>query len=193
MKKRPLNPQQLKFVKEYIILGNATEAARRAGYAEKWCGKIGPAMVGNSRIQQEVNKQARKIFTRRDVTMDKVLTELARVAFTNLDDVANWTKTKLNFIEKTKIPKQNRSAIKSISKKTGNTSEMKIEMHDKTRALETLLKHLQEPKNGNQEGQGTIQLKYRPGDSKREGEKGGAGNRGGPLPCGSKLAGTAKT
>jgi len=92
-KKRPLTPQQLKFVQEYIILGNASEAARRAGYAEKWVGKIGPALLGNSRVVAEVNRQTKKTLSYRDITKERVLTELARVAMTSMDDLAEWKST----------------------------------------------------------------------------------------------------
>jgi len=140
--KRPLNPQQLKFVQEYIILGNATEAARRASYAEKWADRIGPGLVGDCRVLAEINRQVTKTLSHHEVTKQRILTELARVAFSNMDDVAEWTASGIKLKDSKEIGKDKKAAVKDLIQKTGSTNEIKIGLHDKLRALEILAKFL---------------------------------------------------
>ena len=158
-KKRPLNPQQLKFVQEYIIFGNASEAARRAGYAEQWVGKIGPALLGNSRIVEEINRQTKKVLSHRDVTKERILTELARVGFTSMDDLAEWGGAGVTLKDSKNVSRDKKAAVKELVQKKGNTDEIKIGLHDKVRALDTLAKYIGIEKTGDKKNT-EIKLKY---------------------------------
>lgn len=155
-----LKPQWLKFIQEYIILGNATEAAIKAGYPERWADKIGPRLVGNRRVRQEISRQVNKSLSHRDVTKKRILSELARVAFGSLDDVATWSKTSVKFIASKDLDRGAKAAIQEISQKTGNTNERKIKLHDKVKALDTLGKYMNLDKGEVDEGKNEIRLKY---------------------------------
>lgn len=155
-----LKPQWLKFIQEYIILGNAAEAARRAGYAEKWADRMGHALIENNRVKAEINRQVTKTLSHRDVTKKRILSELARVAFGSLDDVATWSKTSVKFIASKDLDRGAKAAIQEISQKTGNTNERKIKLHDKVKALDTLGKYMNLDKGEVDEGKNEIKLKY---------------------------------
>lgn len=45
-----LTPKQKAFADEYMICGNATEAARRAGYSEKYAGCNADKLLKNTKI-----------------------------------------------------------------------------------------------------------------------------------------------
>ena len=49
-----LTPKQQRFVDEYLIDLNATQAAIRAGYSPKSADKIGPKLVGKSSISEAI-------------------------------------------------------------------------------------------------------------------------------------------
>jgi len=76
-----LTDKQRRFVEEYLVDLNATQAAIRAGYSERTADRIGPELLGKSwvsaAIQEAINQRSR----RTEITQDRVLNELAIVAF----------------------------------------------------------------------------------------------------------------
>lgn len=169
-KKRPLNPQQLKFVQEYIILGNAKESARRAGYSEKWASRVGSRMIDNCRIQDEINKQCKKTLTARDITKEKVLAELAKIGFSEVSDLSD---DEFEIKNKKDIKKNTLSAIQSIQideqyhKGKVVSTKKKFKLYDKKGALDTMLKYMTDAPD-DEKNRRPIELKYRLGDSKKE-------------------------
>ena len=49
-----LTPKQQLFVREYLVDLNATRAAVRAGYSEKNADKIGPELLGKTRVAEAI-------------------------------------------------------------------------------------------------------------------------------------------
>jgi phage terminase small subunit len=49
-----LTPKQQRFVEEYLKDLNATAAARRAGYSSKNADKIGPELLGKTRVSEAI-------------------------------------------------------------------------------------------------------------------------------------------
>lgn len=82
-----LTDKQKLFVKEYIIDLNATQAAIRAGYSEKTARQIATEMLSKLYIQEEIQKLVIDKTEKLDITADKVLQELAHIAF---DDIKNY-------------------------------------------------------------------------------------------------------
>jgi hypothetical protein len=87
---RRLNPRQLKFVLAFVETGNATEAAKRAGYSGKTAALQGHALLRNPKVAAEIEKrQAREIakFERRaEVSYASLLDQLAQSAYANIAD-----------------------------------------------------------------------------------------------------------
>lgn len=76
-----LTHRQQRFVDEYLIDLNATQAAIRAGYSEKTAYSMGQRLLKNVEIQAAIQKAMQKRSQRVDITADRVLTELAKLAF----------------------------------------------------------------------------------------------------------------
>src|SRR4051794_8716690 len=57
MARQGLTPKQQRFVREYLKDHNATQAAVRAGFSEKNADKIGPRLVGKSRVQKAIRER----------------------------------------------------------------------------------------------------------------------------------------
>lgn len=72
----PLPAKQQRFVEEYLRDLNASAAARRAGYSEKNADKIGPRLVGNSRVAAAVAEAQAARSGRTQVDQDYVLRRL---------------------------------------------------------------------------------------------------------------------
>lgn len=68
-----LNAKQQRFVDEYLIDLNATQAAIRAGYSEKTANQQGPRLLVNAGIQQAIEAGKAKREERTQITADYVL------------------------------------------------------------------------------------------------------------------------
>lgn len=75
-----LTLKQERFVQEYLVDLNATAAAKRAGYSEKNAGKIGPELLGKTRISAAIQEAIRARQERTEVTQDYVIEKLKAIA-----------------------------------------------------------------------------------------------------------------
>lgn len=75
-----LNPKQQRFVEEYLIDMNATQAAIRAGYSEKTAAVIGAENLIKPNIQAELSKRIKATSERLQITQDDVIKELRAIA-----------------------------------------------------------------------------------------------------------------
>jgi phage terminase small subunit len=76
-----LTKKQQFFVKQYLVDQNATRAAKAAGYAEGSADVAGSRLLGNAKVSSEIAKATEKRCKKLDITADRVLQELARLAF----------------------------------------------------------------------------------------------------------------
>lgn len=76
-----MTPKQAAFVREYLIDLNASAAARRAGYSVRTADAIGRENLGKPTIAAAISEAQQKRADRTEVTADRVLKELARIAF----------------------------------------------------------------------------------------------------------------
>ena len=136
-----LTPKQKRFVSEYLVDLNATAAAIRAGYSEKTARAIGAENLTNPNIAAEIQKRRGELQDKLEITQERVLEELAAIAFANGTDFVEVNAAGLLSVKPTKdVPAQKRPAIAGIEY-SANLG-VKIKLHDKVRALELLGKHL---------------------------------------------------
>ena len=82
-----LTPRQARFVDEYLIDLNATQAAIRAGYAAGKSAEVQAArLLGNAKIAARIAQRQAARSRRTEITQDAVLTELAKIGFANMAD-----------------------------------------------------------------------------------------------------------
>jgi phage terminase small subunit len=68
-----LNPKQKAFADFYIETGNASEAARKAGYSQKNANVNGPRLLANAGIKEYINNRMAELESRRAMTADEVM------------------------------------------------------------------------------------------------------------------------
>lgn len=73
MGERKLTPRQERFVKEYLVDLNATQAAIRAGYSAKTANRIGPELLGKTCVAAAIARQKEKRAAKIELTAEKVL------------------------------------------------------------------------------------------------------------------------
>lgn len=143
-----LNPKQKRFCEEYIVDLNATQAAIRAGYSEKTAGSQAHDLLKKPEIQTYIAKLQEKRSLRTQITADRVLEELAAIAFSNVTDAVKADKDGLVITDLDELPLATQAAISEISSITrenmhGETSTTaRLKMHDKLGALRPLAQHL---------------------------------------------------
>ena len=79
-----LTAKQGRFVAEYLIDLNATQAAIRAGYSKKTADKQGSQILGKPSIAAAISEAKAKRSERTGITQDRVLAELAKIGFSDL-------------------------------------------------------------------------------------------------------------
>jgi len=62
-----LTPKQAEFVVQYILLGNATQAALAAGYSQRGAGQQGGALLKNPQVVAEIEAKSTKLAAAREV------------------------------------------------------------------------------------------------------------------------------
>lgn len=81
-----LTPRQLRFVDEYLIDLNATQAAIRAGYKASTADVNGPRLLGNAGVAAAIQAGKARRARRTEVSQDDVIRELKAVAFKPASD-----------------------------------------------------------------------------------------------------------
>lgn len=79
-----LTPKQERFTQEYLIDLNATQAAIRAGYSERTANEQGARLLANVSVRSAIEAAKAARAERTHITQDRVLQELARIAFFDL-------------------------------------------------------------------------------------------------------------
>lgn len=138
-----LTNKQKRFCEEYLIDLNGTQAAIRAGYSPDTAAVIASENLTKPNIRARIDKAMADRSKRTGVNADRVVRELARVAFVNAPDVIDLDKAVL----KDGATSDDTAAISAVKVKcsvtdTGQTIEREIKLSDKIKALELLGKHL---------------------------------------------------
>lgn len=137
-----LTDKQQRFVDEYLIDLNATQAAIRAGYSVKTANEKGSQLLSNERIQKRISIAMAERSKRTGVNQDRVVLELAKIAFVKMTDIVDSNgKIKENATD------DDLSCIESVKYKhsdtdTGYSIEREVKIGSKLKALELLGKHL---------------------------------------------------
>lgn len=141
-----LTPKQTRFVAEYLVDLNATQAAIRAGYSEKTANEQGARLLANASVAALVAEKTQVRLEKTDLTADRVLEEMRRLAFS---DVRNLFDAEGNIKPLHELSAEDAACIaglevviKNAKAGDGVTDTVhKIKIWDKTRTLEMLGKH----------------------------------------------------
>ena len=138
-----LTEKQQRFIDEYLIDLNATQAAIRAGYSVKTAREQASQNLTKLNIQQAISEKMAERSKRTGVNQDRIVLELAKIAFVNAADVIDSDDATI----KAGATADDTAAIQSVKVKViptkeGEGVEREIRLNDKLKALELLGKHL---------------------------------------------------
>jgi phage terminase small subunit len=149
---RVLTPKQQRFVAEYLVDLNGKQAAIRAGYSPKTAEVQASRLLRNAQVAEAVSTGAEKRLKKLDISADRVLQEIARLAFS---DVRAWFDEHGRLLPIHELSADVAAALGSIEVQREKTrvkstdteeitveeSVIKIKAWDKPRSLDMLAKH----------------------------------------------------
>lgn len=143
---QPLTAKQRRFVDEYLVDLNATQAAIRAGYSKRTATAIGYENLRKPHLAAAIQAGVGKLMRTAEITAQEVISELTRLSRARLDDVARWSEDGLRLIPSGELEIEGLTSVKSIksTKTTGEDWEkttLEVRQHDKLRALALLAKY----------------------------------------------------
>jgi phage terminase small subunit len=134
---RPLTARQARFVDEYLVDGNIKAAARRAGFATP--GGAGSVYVMAKRPNVAAAIRAR--LSAQGITCDRVVIELAKIAFANPLKMfgEGWRMRGVSEVD----PDTAAAFAVTVKRRADGTSVVWFRQQDKIRALCRLLEYVQ--------------------------------------------------
>lgn len=149
-----MTPKQQRFVDEYLIDLNATQAAIRSGYSAKTAASIGDENLRKPVIAAALQEAMQKRADRTEITQDRVLRELAKIGFADIRKAVKWGDgIPVTDAESGEVVISNGIALvgseqidddtaAAISEVVQTREGFKIKMHDKKGALVDIGRHL---------------------------------------------------
>jgi phage terminase small subunit len=135
-----MNPRQQRFVEEYLIDLNGYRAAVRAGYAEKWARNIASRLLRRPEIAEAVAKAKEERRERLRITADRVLAELARIAFADMGRMVVRGEKGLSLKDTSELSPDDLAAVAAIE--VSADGKGRVRLHSKLRALDAIARHL---------------------------------------------------
>ena len=145
-----LTMKQILFCEAYLRNGgNSFEAAMQAGYKVKrkpdgstTKGHKGEELLRNPKITKYIMDKMQTMLRVKNLSSDDVIAELIDVAMFNIKDVARWDGNSVTYKSSDEIPDHVAKCIKSVNevKIPGGHKMIKVEFHDKMKALDTITK-----------------------------------------------------
>jgi phage terminase small subunit len=146
-----MNDKQQRFAEEYLIDSNATQAAIRAGYSAKTAYSQGQRLLSHVEVRRAIQKAQDARAKRTEVTIDRVLTELAVVGFADMGTFLNLVDGRVERRDWSDLPVDATKVIQEITQEehtggrghdVGETRRTKFRLYSKLDALEKIARHL---------------------------------------------------
>jgi len=127
----PMPAKQAQFCREYLVDLNAAEAAKRAGYSAATATQAAWRMMQDPRTQAEISALMAERNKRTEITVDRVVNELAKVAFGDIRKVLSWKDGSVSVKNSDELDAESAAMIAGAEGKVsefGNT--VKLSMND---------------------------------------------------------------
>ncbi len=134
-----MTPKEQRFIEEYPVDLNGTQAAIRAGYSAKTAGQAASRLLKDVKIRVAIDERLDVLSEGARIEVERIVRELNKIAFADAGDVFTWGPTGIVVKDSAKLTPEQRSIVQSVSETTtkeGGT--VKVSLYDKQRALELL-------------------------------------------------------
>lgn len=130
------------FCHEFVTDFNATRAAVAAGYSKKTARSQGSRLLTRVDVQEYISTLTRKVTKKYELTSNRIVEEMMRIAFSDLRDVMEWAGTTVKLKDSKELTDAAAVCISEVSiSETTKSWNMKVKMYDKIAALKFLHEH----------------------------------------------------
>jgi len=150
-----LTPKQEKACVEYLKCHNKTEAYRRAyncaNMKDNTIHRSAHTLFKNPKIRTRLAELSKTASLRNDITIDRILQEYKKIAFTDLPGIINFGKGEMSIEDFQNLNASQKSCIRKFKIKTQSelsktgkrvpVTSVEVELHDKQHALDMLAKY----------------------------------------------------
>ncbi len=126
-----------RFIEEYLVDANATQAAIRAGFSPKTASAIGYELLQKTLVSEEIARRKEVQSARLGISADRVLKEYAAIAFARMGTFEDYAGHAAKSIKD--LPPEEQAVIQEISE---TRYGRKLKLHAKGNSLDGLAKHL---------------------------------------------------
>lgn len=140
-----LSQKRARFVEEYLVDGNGTQAAIRAGYAPRAANEQAARLLANASVMAAVAHGRKELFGGLRISAERVLLERARLAFFDarkLLDATGRPKAIHELDDDTAAAIAGIDVVNIGNEEKGIGEVLKLRMADKNASLTALEKHL---------------------------------------------------
>ena len=135
-----LTDQQRRVVEEYLVDCNATLAAGRAGYSARSARQAGARLRALPHVRRAVEAAMAARSDRLGVSQDRVVLELARLAFADMRDFASWGDGCVRLRPSEELTEDQAACVSEIVETPGKG--VRVKLFGKQPALAALARHL---------------------------------------------------
>lgn len=125
-----LTPKQLRFIEEFPIDCNATQAAIRAGYSKSTARSIASENLTKPDIQQAIKSRLGQLSKRAEIDADQVLGEIDTLALSDVGELFDWNADTLRMRPIREWPEKFRRAVSSLKVKRYPIEDPPVSVED---------------------------------------------------------------
>lgn len=139
----PLSAKKQRFVDNYLLDLNGAAAAIRAGYSPRGAAQAAHRLLQEPGISDAIAVAQAARSRRTGVSADRVVRELARVAFADIRDTVTWGDGGIRLRSSDDLDDDTAAAVSEVSESTqGQQRTLKVKLVDKLAALRLLAAHV---------------------------------------------------
>jgi phage terminase small subunit len=149
--KASLTPKQRRFVEEYLLDLNATQAAIRAGYSRKTAAMLGYQQLQKTLVADAIASAQARRSQRTEITADWVLQELRKLAASNMGDFMRTGEHGDPHLDFSALTRDQMAALSEVTvddftdgrgDDARDVRRVRFKLHDKQAALVNIGRHL---------------------------------------------------
>lgn len=174
--KAKLTPRQERFVEEYLLDMNATQAAIRAGFKPKYARQYGALLTTKNVIASAIATARQKVSLELQCTADDIARELHKLGFSNMGDYMRAGRDGEPYLDFSKLSRDQTAALSEVTvedyvdgrgEDARDVKRLKFRLWDKRAALVDLSKQLGLAKPDKIEHSGSVAVGLTPEQIKR--------------------------
>jgi phage terminase small subunit len=148
---REAEARRIAFAEAFIKELNVSAAAISAGFSPKTAAQSGSRLLADPRVQALIAERRAKIAARNDITIDRVINELAAIAFANSGDYFRLTSAGEPAVDFSELTPAQKAAIAEVvvedftegrGEDAREVRRIRFKLHDKIAALVKIGQHL---------------------------------------------------